>query len=82
MRLPHRIDFGVAVIPIRQVGKREMREIAECDEDDVTPDGLWDGDDGVIYLLKTAPNRQKREVLFHEIVHAANDHTYWMARMA
>lgn len=37
MRLPRRINLGIAVIRVRSVGKREMREVAECGPQDANP---------------------------------------------
>jgi Zn-dependent peptidase ImmA (M78 family) len=76
-RLPRKIDFGLAVIYLRQVGARAMREEADCENDDPTPDGLWDAEADTIYLLRTLSLKRKREVLFHELVHAAVDNGYW-----
>lgn len=76
-RLPSRLDFGIQIINIRQVTTKEMRELYECEEDDVTPDGFWDADSDSIYLLKKLSLSQKRLVLFHELVHAAVDNEYW-----
>jgi hypothetical protein len=71
--LPRRIDFGLAVIHLRQVGVKEIREEADCEADDPTPDGLWDAAAETIFVLRRLSLKRKREVLFHELVHAAVD---------
>jgi Zn-dependent peptidase ImmA (M78 family) len=76
-RLPKKIDFGIAVVHITQVGVGEMRDIADCEQDEPTPDGCWDAQSDSIYLLKKLSLKRKREVLFHELVHAAVDNQYW-----
>jgi len=77
-RLPKRIDFGVAVIHIQQVTPTRMRDECDAEADEPTPDGLWDCSSDTIYILKKLPLKRKREVLFHEMVHAAMDSHYWM----
>ncbi|HEY5959950.1 MAG TPA: hypothetical protein VIV60_25520 [Polyangiaceae bacterium] len=67
----------MALVPLKQVTVREMREASECEDDDPTPDGLWDADTETIYLLRKLSNKQKRVVLFHEVIHCANDNNYW-----
>lgn len=76
-RLPRKIDFGIAIINIKLVSQKEMREAAECESEDFTPDGCWDADTDCIYILKKLSLKRKREVLFHELVHAAIDNNYW-----
>lgn len=76
-RLPKKIDFGIAVIHIHQVTPAQMREICDAEFGEATPDGCWDADTDGIYLLKKLSQKRKREVLFHELVHAAVDNQYW-----
>lgn len=78
LRLPKKVDFGIAVIHIQQVAVKEMREAADCEEDEITPDGCWVAEDDTIYILKKLPLKKKRTVLFHEMIHAAVDNEYWM----
>jgi len=75
--LPSKIDFGIAVIHIHQVGVKEMKELAEVEDGDPIPDGCWDADTDGIYILRKLSARRKKEVLFHEMVHAAVDNQYW-----
>jgi hypothetical protein len=77
MRLPRRLDLGLAVIQIRLVGKRELWEAADCEPGDVQPDGAWDADDGTIYVGRWLKAEQKRVVFWHEVKHAVNDADYW-----
>jgi len=77
MRLPSKLDLGLAILHVRMVGVREMRAAAECDEEDACPDGLWDADEETIYILKYLSPKRKREVFWHEIKHAVNDQDYW-----
>lgn len=72
-RLPNKLDLGLALIHIRLVAKGEMREEAECEEDDPTPEGLWADDEDTIFVGKWLSAKRKREVLFHELIHAAID---------
>lgn len=76
-RLPKKIDFGIAVIHIQQVTPTQMRDEAEIEPDEMVPDGMWDANTDTIYILKKLPLSLKREVLFHEMVHAAMDNHYW-----
>lgn len=76
-RLPSRIDFGVAILNVRQLSVKDMRLEADCDEYDPTPDGLWDSEQDTIFMLRRLSQRKKREVLAHELIHAAVDNEYW-----
>ena len=78
MRLPKKVDFGIAVIHIQQVTPKQMADKCDLDEGEMPPDGAWDADSDTIYILKKLPLQRKREVLFHEMVHAAMDNHYWM----
>lgn len=73
-RLPKRLDLGLAYVHVKSVTKAQMREEAECDEEDVTPEGLWSDEDDTIYLGKWLSAKRKREVLFHELTHAVLDY--------
>lgn len=75
--LPRKLDFGIAVIHINLVGVKEMREVCDAEADEPTPDGCWDADTDGIYILRKLSHKRKREVLFHELVHAAVDNQYW-----
>jgi Zn-dependent peptidase ImmA (M78 family) len=74
-RIPRsvRLPFGYA-IRVMQVTRAEMRDAAECEADE--PDGCWDADEKVIYLLRSLPITRKRYVLCHELQHAAADLTH------
>jgi Zn-dependent peptidase ImmA (M78 family) len=73
MIFPGRVDLGFALIHIRLVDKKTMREEAECEPDESTPEGLWDTDADVVYVGKWLRNKRKREVLMHELAHACLD---------
>lgn len=51
-----------------------MREEAESEAGDPTPEGMWDDDLDTIFLGKWLSAKRKREVLFHELVHAVMDY--------
>jgi Zn-dependent peptidase ImmA (M78 family) len=71
--LPKRVDFGFAVCHIELMDKRRMRELAECEEDDNTPEGLFDGDMDTVYVGKWLRSRRKREAFMHELAHFCLD---------
>jgi len=78
MRLPRKIDLGLAVVHVRLVTQAEMREASEAEDDEEVPDGYWDPEADSILIgrwLKT--NKHKREVYWHELLHVMNDHHYW-----
>lgn len=77
MRLPRRLDLGLAAIQVRIVSRREMAEAADCESGDDPPDGLWDDEGGTIYVGRWLPAAQKRVVFWHEMKHAVNDADYW-----
>lgn len=77
LRLPRHVDLGVARIPVKVVSRKVMFDEADCDEDETPPDGLWSCEDETIYIGAWLPAKEKRIVLFHEIVHAANDAQYF-----
>ena len=78
MRLPRRVDIGLAILRVRSVSKAELRREGECDhEDDPTPDGLWDSEEETILVGRWLNAKRKREVYAHELIHAVNDVAYW-----
>jgi len=74
LRIPRtvRLPFGFN-ISVRQVTRAEMKDACECDGDEEGPDGLWDAEEMVIYLVRTLPVRRRRYVLCHELQHAVVD---------
>lgn len=73
--IKRRIDLGPAVIRVEWVSEPTMRAETECDEGDPTPEGCWDDEGKRILLhvrLKKQP-RYARQILLHEIAHAAID---------
>ena len=78
MRLPRKLDLGLAVVSVRLVTQAEMREASECEADEPPPDGFWDPEsDSILIGRWLRSNRRKREVYWHEILHCANDQHYW-----
>ncbi len=77
MRLPRKLDLGLAVVSVRLVTQAEMREASECEADETPPDGFWDPESDSILIGKWLPLKQKREVYFHELIHALNDSAYF-----
>ena len=71
--LPATIDLFCTIIYVKTVSKSEMREEAECDEDDSTPEGLYAGDQETVYIGSWLRRKRKREVLMHELAHACLD---------
>jgi hypothetical protein len=79
MRLPRKIDLGLAVISIRLVSQAEMRDASDADDpSESPPDGFWDAEsDSILIGRWIRSNKHKREIYFHEILHAINDSAYW-----
>ena len=73
--IPLTIDLRFAIIHITQLTKAAMREEAECDPDEYTPEGLWDVGEDTIYVGRWLSPTRKRQVLMHELVHAALDYS-------
>jgi len=72
-RLPSKIDLGLALLNVKLLTKKEMREEAECEDDDPTPEGMWCDEHDTVFLGRWLSAKRKREVLFHELVHAMID---------
>ena len=70
--LPKKIDLGFALITVRYVGAKRMRDEGECEEGDLTPEGLWDTDHDTIWVLKQS-RKSMQVIICHELVHAAMD---------
>jgi hypothetical protein len=70
---PKMIDLFVTVAHVRLVTKAEMRREAECEDDEYTPEGLWDGDLDTVYVGKWLRGKRRREVLMHELAHCCLD---------
>jgi Zn-dependent peptidase ImmA (M78 family) len=71
--LPRKIDLGFWIIDVKYVGERRIREEAECEDDDETPDGAWQTEHDTIYVLRTLSAARKRYTICHELVHAMID---------
>lgn len=74
MKLPAQIElpFGYR-IAVREVGEKELRDAAECEAGDDTPDGCWDSETRTIYVDRSLPRRRSRYILAHEFGHAFLD---------
>jgi Zn-dependent peptidase ImmA (M78 family) len=71
--LPTYVDFGFHKVRVERINEKRMREEAECEEEEPTPEGLWLTDLDTIYILKTLNRASQRYYLMHEMVHAALD---------
>jgi len=73
--IPGRIDLGLHSINVRFVGKREMREESEHDEEEGTelPTGLWCPEEEEILLARWTNRMRQRWDLLHEMGHACLD---------
>jgi len=74
--LPQSINFFVAQVYVKLVSKKEMRKIAECEDDDATPEGLMEmeEDRDTVYIgrwLRTY--KRRREIMMHELAHFCLD---------
>lgn len=76
-KIPRKIDFGLVVIKIIFVSIAEMRELAECESDEIAPDGLWNPENETIYIRKRLHPAHRRDVFWHELKHMVNDVDYW-----
>ena len=75
IRWPRKIRVGNFVeINVRYVVRSVMRDEAEVEEDEATPEGLWDDDVDTIYVGRWLSDKRKREVLLHELGHACWDY--------
>lgn len=74
MRLPRsvRLPFGYVVL-VKIVSDAEMKDAADCDGGDDTPDGCWDVDTRTIFICRAAPLKRQKYVLGHELGHALWD---------
>ncbi len=73
-RIPRKIDLGTYTVTVTLINKKQMREEADCDDGDVTPEGLWDVELDTVYIGRWLSAKRKREVLFHELTHAMIDY--------
>ena len=73
MKWPETIDLFATIINVELVSRTKMRDISECDDDDYTPEGLYDGDVETVYVGKWLKNKRKMSVLMHELAHACLD---------
>jgi Zn-dependent peptidase ImmA (M78 family) len=73
-RIPSVIHLGLYDVRVVMLTKKAMRVEADCDEGDITPEGMWVDEDDTIYLGRWLSSKRKREVLFHELTHAVLDY--------
>jgi len=71
--LPKQVDLGFAVVHVKYVGDKKLREEGECEDDEATPEGLWVDIDDTIYIRKSMSLARKRYIILHELVHAMID---------
>jgi Zn-dependent peptidase ImmA (M78 family) len=71
--LPKYIRFGFHQILVEQVTEEFMREEADCEDDEETPEGLWATDVDTVFILKNLSRHKKRYYLMHECIHACLD---------
>lgn len=69
-RIPKSIRLLGYCIRIRQVTPGELKKIGK---DDRPLDGLWVDEECTIYIDKNMPIYQKRNILFHELIHSLVD---------
>lgn len=74
--IPAIVDFGLGKVHVETVSRDRMREIADCEPTDETPDGAWDTDLDTIYLGSWLRGAKLRRVFWHELVHAVIDLDY------
>jgi len=55
-------------VELNEVSDEEMRRLAECGQDDATPEGLTKIEEGIIYFRKTSYARTQ-DTIAHEIGH-------------
>lgn len=70
---PKSIDLKFALIEVVLVSRARMREEGECEDDESTPEGLWDTEEDTVFVGKWLPAKRRREVLMHELAHACLD---------
>jgi Zn-dependent peptidase ImmA (M78 family) len=58
------------------VDEPKMRDEADCDHEDLTPDGLWDDETRTIWIMQNLPTKRLRYVLAHELHHAIVDYLH------
>lgn len=80
MHIPKKLDFGLALIQVRFVSIKEMKELQDWEEGDPVADGMWDPDEDTIFIRKRLPPQLRRDVYWHEIKHCVNDTDYWSRR--
>lgn len=74
-RLPRRVDLGLGyVVQVVLVPQAILQEIVGDEEgNNGALDGLWDPDKRIIYVDKRCSSKRRREVFWHELLHAIND---------
>lgn len=72
--LPKTIDFGIGIVHVHEVSKKDMRDLAEIEEpDEATPEGLCWSDEDAVYVGKWLGIKRRWEVLMHELAHYCLD---------
>ena len=65
-RLPRKIKLPFTK-PIRVI------ELAKSDMAIRGCDGLWDDDERTIYIRRSLSSAKKKQILYHELIHAVHD---------
>lgn len=82
VRLPKYVHYPFGYrIRVVLTDEAGIREAAECDGDDDTPDGVWDVETKTIFVLQALPIRRQRYVLGHEMRHALADWEHEMLNL-
>jgi len=73
--IPSQIDLGAFLLHVKMVGKREMIEESEWEDDDTEeiPQGLWCPNEETILIAKWVSKTEQRWALLHEMGHASLD---------
>ena len=70
---PTYIDLRFVRIKVELLNKKRMREECEAEDDEATPEGLWDTETETVFVGKWLNAKRRREVLMHELAHACLD---------
>lgn len=75
--IPSQIDLGSHLILVRIVGKKEMRDVTDHDDEQdlfLVADGAWDAEQDTIFIGKWLTKQKQRWTLLHELQHACLDY--------
>ncbi len=73
-RLPRVVHLGLGYkIKVALVPQSFLRELADDDDEQQNYDGIWLDERKTIYIDKALRASDRREVYWHELIHALND---------